>query len=242
MSAHQLAKTQTISANKLDGAPMLRLPRSPVTFSVYHGQVLEVQSAQVPAVYGAGRSFLGCGSSYVETAIVRNTSVWTREHATGRETCWELGEADLPMRPGHEVSFLWANASLYALHNHCTRQTHYLNLPRSLFPFRLIWFEGFFGLIRLLLVALLALEFLPFLISMSVLPIFLLVGRMDIWPALPRMLLAINPYLIPFLVIFCLCRNWRARAYNWKLESRIKQELQDAVHFYLFGYSFPARN
>ena len=55
------------------------IDQSPVRFSVYHGQVLEIQSAQVPAVYGAGRSFLGSGSSYVETAIVRNTSVWTRE-------------------------------------------------------------------------------------------------------------------------------------------------------------------
>ena len=81
--------------------------QSAVTFSVYHGVALDVQTSQVPTVHGSGRSFRGCGRSSVQTAIIRNTSVWTREHCTHQETRWDLGELDLPMRPRHEVSFLW---------------------------------------------------------------------------------------------------------------------------------------
>jgi hypothetical protein len=209
--------------------------QSPVAFSFYHGEVLEVQTNQIPTVYGAGRSFLGCGRFSVQTTIVRNTAVWTRD-GTGQEKRWDLGELDLPMRIGHDVSFLWANGSLYALHNHFTRQTRYLELPRSIFPFRRLWFRGFFGLLKLIfLVGLLGYVFTPLLLAFSVYPIFALAGRLDLWTArnLNPLLAAINPYMVALLVTFCVIRNWRARVANRKLEYEIQVALQDGVDAYL---------
>jgi hypothetical protein len=209
--------------------------QSPVTFSFYHGGVLEVQINQVPTVYGAGGSFLGCGRSYIHTTIVRNTSVWTRD-GTGQEKRWDLGELDLPMRTGHDVSFLWANGGLYALHNHITRQTRYLELPRSIFPFRHLWFRGFFGLLKLIfLVGLLGYAFTPLLLSFSVYPLFAIAGRLDLWTArnLNPLLAAINPYLVALLVIFCVVRNLRARAANRELETEIQAALQEGADAYL---------
>ena len=82
-------KPYLVSTAKPAGFP--RVPsQSPVKFSVYHGEVLEVQTNQVPTVYGSGRTFLGCGRSSVQTTIVRNTSVWTRD-GTGQEKRWDLG-------------------------------------------------------------------------------------------------------------------------------------------------------
>ena len=111
------------------------------------------------------------------------------------------------MRTGHDRSFLCAKGGLYALHHHNTGETRYQTLPREIFPFRRLWFGGFFGLVKLVLVGLLSLVFLPFLLSMWVLPIFLLIGHMDLWTALAGVLLAINPYVVAFLVTFCLIRN-----------------------------------
>jgi hypothetical protein len=108
--------------------------QSPVNFSVYRGEVLEVQTNHLPNVYGSGRTFLGCGRSSVGTAIVPNTSVWTRD-GTGQEKRWDLGELDLPMRPRHDVSLLWVNGVLYALHNRVTGQTDSWNFRGRSFHF-----------------------------------------------------------------------------------------------------------
>jgi hypothetical protein len=223
--------TDLIPGSKPGKQPVSKVDRSPVRFSVYHGQVIEVQSSNVPIVDGGGRFFLGFGDAVVETAVIRTTSVWTREHGTGQETRWELGEPDLPVRAGHNVSFLWANGSPYALHNHNTSETLYRPLPREIFPFRRLWFAGFFGLIKLILVGLLGAAFLPRLVGLSLYPMFALVGRTDLWTPrhLDPVLGAINPYMVATLVIFCIVRNWQARAYNRKLGSRINQELQEGV-------------
>ena len=213
--------------------------QSAVTFSVYHGVVLDVHTSQVPTVHGSGRSFLGCGRSSVQTTIIRNTSVWTREHRTHQETRWDLGELDLPMRPHHEVSFLWANGTLYALHNHITGQTQYLKLPRSIFPFRRLRFDGFFGLVKLIFLAtLLGYAFLPLLLSLASYPMLALAGRLDLWTArnLNPVLHAIDPYLAALLVIFCVIRNCRIRFCNRKLEYEIRVALHDAVGTYLQQY------
>jgi len=211
--------------------------RCPVAFSVYHGDVLDLQSVQVPTVHGGGKSFLGCGRSYVETILVRNTSVWTREHGTRLESRWDLGELDLPMRPGHAVSFLWANRTLYSLHNHVTRQTRYLKLPLSIFPFRRLWFHGLFGILKLMLVGVLGYLLFPLLVSFVIYPAFAFFGRLDLWTArnLDPVLNAINPYLVTLLLIFCVIRNLRARAFNRKLKDRINGALRDGVEAYLFG-------
>jgi hypothetical protein len=225
------------SSGKVHHQHLSQFVRCLVAFSVYHGDVLGVQSDQVPTVHGGGKSFLGCGRSYVETTVIRNTSVWTREHGTGLETRWDLGELDLPMRPGHAVSFLWANRTLYALHNHVTHQTRYLNLPSSIFPFRRLWFHGLFGIVKLIILGVLSSIFLPFFISLAIYPAFAIFGRLDLWTArnLDPVLNAINPYLVTLLLIFCVIKNLRARAFNRKLKDRINGALRDGVEAYLFG-------
>jgi hypothetical protein len=209
-----------------------------VKFSVYHGEVLEVQTHQVPTVYGSGRTFLGCGRSSVQTTMVRNTSVWTRD-GTGQEKRWDLGELDLPMRPGHEVSFLWANGALYALHNRVTGQTRFLELPQSIFPFRRLWFPRFIGLFKLFLVGLLGLAFAPLLLGLSVYPMFALVGRLDLWTPrhLNPVLETINPYVVALLLIFCVIRDWWVRVMNRKLKNEIQAALQDGVDAYLLRFA-----
>ena len=209
--------------------------RCPVAFSVYHGDVSDLQSVQVPTVHGGGKSFLGCGRSYVETTVIRNTSVWTREHGTGLETRWDLGELDFPMRPGHAVSFLWANRTLYALHNHVTYQTRYLNLPPSIFPFRRLWFHGLFGILKLILVGVLGYIFLPLLVSLAVYPAFAFFGRLDLWTPknLDPLLTSVDPYLVTLLLIFCIVRNLRARVFNRNLGNEIKVALRYGVEAYL---------
>src|SRR5262245_51381413 len=159
-----------IPASKVGRQYVTKFARCPVAFAVYHGEVVEVQTEQVPTVYGGGKSFLGCGHSYVQTTVIRNASVWTREDGTGLETRWDLGELDLPMRPGHDVSFLWANGSLYGLHNHYTHQTRYLKLAPSIFPFRRLWFQGLFAIVKLILLGVLSSIFLPFFISLAIYP------------------------------------------------------------------------
>jgi len=213
--------------------------QSAVTFSVYRGVVLDVQTSHVPTVQGTGRFFLGCGRSSMQTTIIRNTSVWTREHRTQQETRWDLGELDLPMRPRHEVSFLWANGTLYALHNHITGQTQCLKLPRSIFPFRRLRFDGFFGLVKLIFLAtLLGYAFLPLLLSLASYPMLALAGRLNLWTArnLDPLLHAIDPYMVALLVFLCVIRNCRIRLFNRKLEYEIRVALNDAVDAYLHRY------
>jgi hypothetical protein len=140
------------------------------------------------------------------------------------------------MQQGHNVSFLWVNGVLYALHNHVTGQTRFLELPRSIFPFRRLWFPRFLGLLKLVfLVGLLGFAFTPLLLVLAVYPLLALVSRLDLWTAhnLNPVLAAINPYLIAPLLFFCVIRDWRARVMNRKLENEIQVALRDWVDAYL---------
>jgi hypothetical protein len=124
------------------------------------------------------------------------------------------------------------------LHNHYTHQTQYLKLALSIFPFRRLWFQGLFGIVKLILLGALSSIFLPFFISLAIYPAFAIFGRLDLWTArnLDPVLNAINPYLVTLLMIFCVIRNLRARAFNRKLENRIKKALRGGIEAYLFRY------
>jgi len=89
-----------------------------------------------------------------------------------------------------------------------------------------------------MLVGVLGYLLFPLLVSFVIYPAFAFFGRLDLWTArnLDPVLNAINPYLVTLLLIFCVIRNLRARAFNRKLEDGINGALRDGIEAYLFRY------
>ena len=218
------------------------VPRLPLKYDVFHGRVQEVLIGQTPFVHGEGRSFAGFGRSHITTELVKETSVWLKDHQTGREHRFDLGSIDLPIRTGHDITFLWVNLRLYAIHNHSTAETRYFPFPPAVPPFRKVRFRRLGSVLWVLLgVLLFGFAVLPLLLGLSAYPVLAAVGQPDLWTAKildPYIAMAQPPITAILIVLACglmyLC-NRRERAYNLSLGQELERQLADAMDRYVFA-------
>jgi hypothetical protein len=212
-------------------------------FDVYHGRVMEVLIGQVPFVHGEGRSFAGFGRSCVTTEVIKETSVWLRNHQTGQEERFDLVDADLLARAGHDVTLLWVNRQLYAIHNYSTGQTTYFDLHPSIAPFRKERFRGFAGLLLVLLgVPFFGVTALPLALGLCAFPLLAALGQPKLWTArvVDPYIAAATPFLILALMIFTAAliflRNRKARAYNCAVHRELERQIHTAMTEHVFSY------
>jgi hypothetical protein len=234
---------QRLSAHCTENTPQMTIPPIPLQFDVYHGSVQEALIGQVPFVHGEGRSFLGFGHSRVTTEVIKETSLWLRDHQTGKEHRFDLGEVDLPARAGHNVTLLWVNRQLYAIHNYSSGETKYFELHPSVAPFRKERFRGLVGVVLALLgVPLFGMVVLPLIIGVCAYPLLAAVGRPDLWTprAIDPYIAASIPWLVPALMILTavlvFLRNKEIRTYNCAIRGGLQREIDSAMEQHVFAY------
>jgi hypothetical protein len=115
-----------------------------VSFKVLHARVIEAFEARIPITHGGGYTIRGYGTSWVNTTMRDELSVWLRDHETGQQHKMDFGSDFLPMRMGHDVTLLWANGQLVTIANHTTGQIKYPALNRPILdekPVCSLWFH-----------------------------------------------------------------------------------------------------
>lgn len=115
-----------------------------VSFQVLHARVIEAFEAKIPITCGGGYTIRGYGTSWVNTAVRDELSVWLRDHQTGEQHKMDFGSDYLPMRMGHDVTLLWANGQLVTIANHTTGQIKHPALHKPILegkPVGSVWFH-----------------------------------------------------------------------------------------------------
>lgn len=103
-----------------------------VNIHVLHARVIEAFEAKIPITRGGGCTIRGYGTSWVDTAVRDELSVWLRDHQTGAQHKMDFGADFLPMRMGHDVTLLWANGQLVTIANHTTGQLRHPTLRKPI--------------------------------------------------------------------------------------------------------------
>jgi hypothetical protein len=115
-----------------------------VSFQVLHARVIEAFEAKIPVTHGGGYTVRGYGTSWVNTTVRDELSVWLVDHQTGQQHKMDFGSDYLPMRMGHDVTLLWANGQLITIANHTTGQLKHPALHRPILrdkPVGSAWFH-----------------------------------------------------------------------------------------------------